>query len=278
MKNYELVLVALAVVAVVSAGAFVYAYNSYSNEVSIANQLSIDKQSLQVQLTAALANVTSLTQYRAQLQLRVQQDEANITSLKATITKLDANVTSTTNQKTQLEAQVSLLNSQLSQLTSQISSLNSQISALNSQVSSLANSLNLGNKTSLAANKVFTIGPEYVQCAKGSCYTINNNTLFFTFNPKYAGLVIIWGTSENTTNVNNGNQYAIIAVSQAYSTVPEKAGCFFPNVCPAGQYVFGNPETGTYIEFAVVPGTVDFWLSNYSNSPITITYSIDYYS
>ena len=142
--------VAMGVMAVVFIGAFGYAYVSYGNKVATANQLANQRQALQAQLAEARANVTALTAQRADLQLKAQQDEANITALNSSITKLNADVTSLTSQKADLEVEVSDLNTI-------IATLNFQIFTLNSQITDLQSVVDLKVSTAIVTSQQFSV-------------------------------------------------------------------------------------------------------------------------
>lgn len=136
--SYRTISISLLVIAVVFVGAFVYAYSEYSGEVSTANQLSSEKQTIQGQLAAAEANVTMLLARKANLEAEVTSLQTKTSADDAVIAKLDANVTRLSSQKASLQAQVTSLNSQVSHDTTEIDNLNSQISSDATEISQLS--------------------------------------------------------------------------------------------------------------------------------------------
>jgi hypothetical protein len=265
--------IALLAVALVLGGAFAYAYNAYSNEVSTANQISNERQALQAELAATEANVTSLMTQRAQLQLQLQQDTANITAGSA--------------QRDMLESRVVSLNSE-------ISSLNSQIGTLNSTVNNLQKTLSLSNQTVLVRNITLVLSPPIPCPGKNitGCY-VPSSTGLVNFTADYSGFILVTYNTNFTSGCSGDCPDDWFTIHSISNVTADNLACGYYILKNGVNYGFGNVGCVDQIIpigiggsipvqriVGVLPGAVEIFLNNNSSQGLhaTVTLSITYYN
>jgi chaperonin cofactor prefoldin len=167
------------------------------------------------------------------LQSRISGSQVKVSSLQSELSSVNAQILDLQRENSGVNAQVASLNSQISSLNNQLSSLNSQISSLQTQNTDLQSIINL-NKSEIIANQK-TINQE-----------ANRSSLIVSFVAKYAGYIIVSGTSTTSTGY--------IDVTDSFNSYPYNDN----------HYTFG---TGATRLIPILPGTV----SVYFASPSTIT-------
>jgi chaperonin cofactor prefoldin len=167
------------------------------------------------------------------LQSHLSGSQAKVSSLQSELSSANAQILDLQRENSSAANAQVALNSQISTLNIQLSSLNSQISTLQNQNNDLQSIINL-NKSEIKANQV-TINQK-----------ANESSLIVSFVAKYAGYIIVSGTSTTTTGY--------LDVTDSFSGYPYNDT----------HYTFG---TGALRIIPILPGTV----SVYFASPSTIT-------
>ena len=145
--------------------------------------------------------------------------------------------------------------------------------ASSSEISLLEKELNLTQKTVIANDKTYTVGPGRncgVNCIAGNYSTI------LTFNASTAGFVLISGTQVSGYP---GAMY--MYVDYSFTSLADNVGC---NLNVSCTYNYFYPQTSAYPQssypalFPVLPGTVTIVANNDWNTTASASLTIDYFT